>query len=448
MNYRPGYFKGKKVTVMGVGLLGRGVGDIMFLANDGAEIIATDLKDATELAPSVEALKGFKNITFVLGGHRIEDFQDRDFILKAAGVPLESPFIAEARKNKIPIEMSSALFARLSPVTVVGVTGTRGKSTTAHLIYEILKAGLGSKQHIFLGGNIKGVSTLAFLNDAKQGDIAVLELDSWQLQGFGDEKISPHIAVFTTFLPDHLNYYHGDLNAYLADKANIFRFQTSEDMLVLGAQVAPLVKEKYGTEIVSTTIVAGAHDLPLDWKVNIPGLHNRYNAALAMRTAEIFNIGTNVIKDAIENFKGVTGRLEFIRDFDGIKIYNDTTATTPDATLAGIRAFGPHHNVVLIFGGSDKDLDMKHLFLDLPNYTKAIITLPGTGTTRIEKELKAMENVKIVHAESMQDAVAKAIAHSHKGDNLLLSPGFASYGMFKNEFDRGEQFVKIVNELN
>src|SRR3989344_594840 len=148
------FFKGKKVTLMGLGLLGRGVGDAEFLARYGAGLIVTDLKSAEELKSSLERLKGFSNITYHLGGHQLEDFHDRDFILKAAGVPLDSPFIAEARKAGVSIEMDASLFAKLAPagVTLIGVTGTRGKSTTAALIYEILKA---AGKRAFLGGNIK-----------------------------------------------------------------------------------------------------------------------------------------------------------------------------------------------------------------------------------------------------------------------------------------------------
>lgn len=447
MKYEPGLFKGKKITMMGLGLLGRGVGDAAFFAKEGAELIVTDLKTKEELAESLKTLKEFKNITFVLGEHRLEDFRDRDFIVKAAGVPLDSPYIAEARKNNIPIEMSTSLFVSLTPALVIGITGTRGKSTTTHLLYEILKVAFKGQKNIFIGGNIKGISTLPYLYETKTGDVVVLELDSWQLQGFGERELSPHIAVFTTFLPDHLNYYHGSLDAYLADKANIFKFQTKDDYLVLGKQAAPLVMEKYKDAIKSTIIEADSVDLPKDWKIQIPGLHNRFNAAVAMKTAQVLNVGLNTIRDVTEQFKGVSGRLEFIKQYNGINIYNDTTATTPDATLAGLRAFGPGRNVVLIMGGADKGLEMKHLFLDMPNYTKAVVLLPGTGSSRIEHDLMNTENLKVEKAPNLKKAVTQALSLCMKGDNLLFSPGFASFGMFKNEFDRGDQFVKIVSGL-
>src|SRR3990167_8471872 len=156
------HFRDKKITVMGLGLLGRGVGDTKYLAECGADLVVTDLKTREHLAESVIQLEHFKNIQFVLGEHRIEDFRDRDLILKAAGVPLDSIYIAEAKKNNIPVRMSADLFAELSGVTCIGVTGTRGKSTVAEMIYEILKT---ADRKVLLGGNVRGVSNLELLKE-------------------------------------------------------------------------------------------------------------------------------------------------------------------------------------------------------------------------------------------------------------------------------------------
>src|SRR3989344_5055304 len=198
-------FKNKRITVLGLGLLGRGVGDIEFLAGCGAKVLVTDKKTETELAESVAKLKQYRNVTFHLGGHKKEDF---------------------------------AKCAIATGAKIVGVTGTRGKTTVAYMIYHCLKNGLKTA---LLGGNVRGVSTLAMLTDVKKGDIAVLELDSWQLQGFGDLKISPHIAVFTNLMPDHQNYYK-DMDAYFSDKANIFRYQHQGDALMVGRSVSERVE--------------------------------------------------------------------------------------------------------------------------------------------------------------------------------------------------------------
>lgn len=165
---------------MGLGLLGRGVGDAKFLAEQGAELIVTDLKTEADLQESLAQLKEYSNITYRLGGHDLADFRDRDYILKAAGVPLVSPYIVEAQKNGIPIKMSASWFAEVSGIPTVGVTGTRGKTTTTYMLYEIMRA---AGMEVLLGGNIRGVSTLALLPKVTEKSIALFELDSWQCQG-------------------------------------------------------------------------------------------------------------------------------------------------------------------------------------------------------------------------------------------------------------------------
>ncbi len=443
MDARP-YFDGKKITVMGLGLLGRGLGDVRYLAEQGAHLTVTDLKSEEQLATSVEALKGYPNITFVLGEHRLEDFRERDLVLKAAGVPLDSPYIEEAHKNRIPVKMSSALFAEIAQIPVVGITGTRGKSTTTHMIHAILERA-GKK--VLLGGNVRGVSTLALLPQVEEDSVALMELDSWQLQGFGAAKLSPHVAVFTTFFPDHLNYYKDDLDAYLADKANIFLFQKPGDTLVLGAQAAELIQKKYAGLMQGWVSIAGAGDLPENWVLKIPGEHNRYDAALAKRASEALGVGEEDIRGALAEFGGVPGRLELVRTVDEVPYYNDTTATTPDATLAALRALaeegGAHaRRTILIMGGADKGLDMNTLLSAIPEYTKRVELLAGTGTERIRGELPDADVF-----DNLVAAVGNARRNAEPGDVILFSPAFASFGMFTNEFDRGDQFNELVRSL-
>jgi UDP-N-acetylmuramoylalanine--D-glutamate ligase len=441
------YFKGKKITVMGLGLLGRGVGDTKYLAECGAELIVTDLKTRDELATSLTELEGFSNITFILGEHRLEDFRGRDFILKAAGVPMDSKFISEAQKEGTPIKMSASLFAELAGIPVVGVTGTRGKSTVTYMLQAIYEEA-GKK--VLLGGNVRGVSTLALLPEVTPEHVALFELDSWQLQGFGEAKSSPSLAIFTTFFPDHLNYYHDDLGAYLADKANIFLYQTPDDVLVVGAQCAALLEEKYGAQIKSTVIIAGSTDgvngteLPKDWMLSIPGKHNRYNAALALAAARSAGIPDPVSRTALEKFPGVPGRLQLVRTVDGVAFYNDTNSTTPEATLAALQALSEDFSgkILLIAGGAEKGLDMKDLVAEISKVTKRLILLNGTGTDNIKSAFP--------HAESFENlamAFADARIHAGSGDVVLLSPAFASFGMFQNEYDRGDQFDALINSL-
>jgi UDP-N-acetylmuramoylalanine--D-glutamate ligase len=434
-------FEGKNITVMGLGLLGRGLGDVKYLAECGANLIVTDLKNEETLASSVEGLKNFANIQFVLGEHRLEDFRGRDLVLKAAGVPIDSPYIAEARKEGTPIRMSADLFAEYAQIPIVGVTGTRGKSSVTHMITAMLQE---SGKKVVLGGNVRGISTLALLPEVTPEHIAVLELDSWQLQGFGEARVSPNVAVFTTFYPDHLNYYKEDLDVYLNDKANIFLNQKEEDTLVIGKQCAPIIIDKYGEHIESRIKLANELDLPDTWILKVPGVHNRYNAALALAAARALSIPDEASKKALEEFTGVPGRLELLREVDGVVYYNDTTATTPEATLSGLEAVADPDakNVILIMGGADKGLDMSKLLGAIPEYTKRVILLAGTGTDRIRAELPDAEVF-----ENLAMAVMDARVHADAGDVVLFSPSFASFGMFKNEYDRGDQFVTIVKNL-
>ncbi len=439
------FFKNKKVTVVGLGLLGKRLGDIAFLSENGAKVLVTDLKSAKELAPSIQKLKkynkpagGRAGITYVLGEHRLEDFDSCDFVLKGQGVPLDSRYIRYADSKGIPIEMDESLFAKLAPkVKIIGVTGTRGKSTTTMLIYEILKA---SGMRVHLGGNIKGTAALPLLNVIKDWDVVVFELSSWQLQGFGEAKISPNISVFTNFMPDHMNYYQNNLDKYFEDKSYIYKFQKKDDVLVLGPTMKGKVKDAK-----SKIVTANTKNIPKDWKVKLKGKHNLENIACTVEVARVLKIKEEIIKKTVENFKAVEGRLELVKTIKGIEIYNDTNSCTPEATSAALETL--EKNIILILGGSDKNLDLKKLVQDIKKHTKAVVLIPGNGTDRIFPELKKIKNVAIYQEENLEKIVKKAFELAEKGDKILFSPAFTSFGMFNNEYDRGDKFMKIVKNL-
>ena len=432
--------------MMGLGILGRGVNVAKFLAECGAELTITDLKTEEQLESSLKILTPYKNIKYVLGRHDLADFRDKDMVIKAAGVPLDSPYIAEARKNNIPIEMDASLFAKLtalstSNVDIIGITGTRGKSTVTHLIYSIIK---NSGRRVYLGGNVKGLATLPLLKKVKPSDVVVMELDSWQLQGFADAKISPNIAVFTTFLPDHQNYYKNDMDRYFSDKANIYRWQKDEDCLIAGVKTAKLIKEKEENIIKSRMIIADRKNIPKDWKIKLLGEHNLANIALAAETARKLGIKESVIKKSVEKFKGLPGRLEFIKEVKGIKFYNDTTATTPEAVVAALDSLKESKGkIILIGGGADKNLEYDEYAKIVKKSVKALALFRGLASNKI---ISALGKVKFPMEvfDNMKIAMKFAVANAKKGDIVLLSPGAASFGVFKNEFDRGEQFNKAV----
>lgn len=432
-------FKGRKITIMGLGLLGRGLGYTKFLAECGADLIVTDLKSKKQLITSVEALMKYKNIKFVLGEHRLEDFKDRYMIIKSAGVPKDSIYIKEAKKNNISIEMDVSLLIKCVPqLTVVGVTGTRGKSITTTLIYEILKDNIKGR-NVYIGGNLRGIATLPLLKKIKPEDILVCELDSWQLQGFGEAKISPQISVFTTFMPDHMNYYNNSMKMYFEDKTNIFKYQTKEDVLIIRPEIKKLIPKA-----VKSKIITADTENVRSWKFNVPGEHHLENLSCAVEVAEQFDIPVEKIKKTISNFKELEGRMQLLRTHKGIKIYNDNNATTPAATIAGLEALKNDKNIILICGGSDKELDLKDLVKSMNKYCKEVITIPGTGTDKLVKLKIKIKNHK---AKDLKESVKLAIKSATKGDSILFSPAFASFGAYNNEYERNDEFIKIIKEL-
>ncbi|MFA5095088.1 MAG: Mur ligase family protein [Candidatus Paceibacterota bacterium] len=437
-NYKE-QFKGKKITVMGLGILGRGLGYTKFLAECGADLIVTDLKPSTALRSSLNKLRTFKNpegkrasygasIKFVLSKHRLEDFRGRDMVIKAAGVPLDSIYIEEAQKSNVPVEMDVSLFVKCAPeVMVIGVTGTRGKSMVTALIYEILKQNekfLNKK--VYIGGNVRGVATLPLLAKVRAGDILICELDSWQLQGFGDAKISPHISVFTSFMPDHMNYYKNDMKKYFNDKANIFSYQNKEDVLIIRPDIKKLIHKNIKSKLI----------------VVKPDNFQEENKECAIEVAKLFKIPNSKIKQAIKNFKGLEGRLQYVKTIRGVKIYNDNNATTPEATMAGIEALKAK-NIVLICGGADKGLNLEN-FEKTISRCKAVVLIPGTGTEKLTSFKLKVESHKV---KSLDNAIKIALGLASRGDIILFSPAFASFGMFNNEYERNDLFMKIIKKL-
>jgi UDP-N-acetylmuramoylalanine--D-glutamate ligase len=429
-------FERKKITVLGLGLLGRGVGDVEFLAKCDAQLLVTDKKSEAELAESVAKLKQYPNITFKLGGHDIKDFQNCDMVLKAASVPLDSPEIAAAHAAGVPVVMSTALFAKYATeagAVTVGITGTRGKSTLAHMIFHALQKA-GRKSH--LGGNIRGISTFAVLPEIDAGDIAVLELDSWQLQGFGDLKISPHIAVFTNLMPDHMNYYGGDMEAYFADKSQIFRYQRARDFLFVGKAIAGKIQA--ARPPVAPNVPPA---IPEEWKLQILGQHNRDNASLAAAVLRPLGLSEEAIQDGLESFEGVEGRLQLLGHLGTISVYNDNNASTPEATIAALHAL--KRPLTLIVGGCDKGVTLNELAHAINENADSVALFSGSGTDRLKPLLKR----KYQETGSLSEALKMALAATPKGGTVLFSPAFASFGAFKNYYDRNDQFVAAFSAL-
>lgn len=434
-------FAGKKITVMGLGLLGRGLGDTLFLARCGADVTVTDVKTAEELAPSVQQLEGLP-VTLKLGGHDEADFIHADMVLRNADVPRSSRFLETARRNGVPIEMDESLFCKHFNGKIVGITGTRGKTTTTTLIHRILSA---HRSRVFLAGNIMGCATLPLLEQAGPDDTVVLELSSWQLQGFHDAGLSPAASVFTNVYPDHLNRYEG-MDDYIEDKKAIFRYQRGDDFCLFNGDQQASVK--LAEEAPAGKAFFRMTDVPSDWKVRLPGRHNLENVAAALGIARRLAVPAEVIRSEVESFRGIEHRLQWLGEKNGIQFINDSTSTTPVAGCAALASVDGER-VLLIAGGADKRLDLSLFAKAAASRAARIALLEGTATSRLHEAIvQAGGQDKIVGCfDDLRSAVERLYAEARSGDVVLLSPGCASFGMFRNEFHRGETFVEIVREI-
>jgi len=444
------YFAGKKITVMRIGLLGRGVGDAALLAEYGAEVLVVDDASQQVMQPSVDALTQYDNITFKFGPYDVADFTSADYVLVGAGTPIDSPELEAAKAAGVPLKQSAAWFAELAKIPVIGITGTRGKSTVTHMIHHML--GQITGEEVLLGGNVRGLSNLQLLKQVKEDSLCVMELDSWQLQGWGWSGISPQVAVFTNFMEDHLNYYETGgksraeaMELYFLDKANIFRYQEDSGVFVTTPAVFERAKQLRDVTLGQEVVLADASIIPEDALLAMPGEHNRLNAALAVEVLRALSLTDEEIWPALATFPGVEGRLQLVTTIDNVRFYNDNNATTPQASIAALRALDlGNKNIVLIAGGADKNIPTQPLVTAIGEHCKQVVLLPGTGT-----DLLAPMVPEAVLVSDVAEAVTEARLLAAAGDIILFSPGFASFGLFKNEYERNDAFlaaVKLDNE--
>jgi len=454
-------WRGKRVLVMGLGVHGGGLGVTRFLVGQGATVTVTDLKSAEQLRPSLEALAGLP-VRYVLGEHRTDDFIQTDLIVRNPGVPADSPYLAVARQHGVPIEMEMGLFFRLCPAPIIGITGTKGKTTTTLLVGTMLRQ---VEPGTVIAGNLR-ISALELLPQIGPTTPVVLELSSWQLEGLEPHRRNPHIAAVTNVSPDHLNRYR-DLEEYVAAKKLIFRFQSPDDFLVLNADDA--VVQGFAAEAQGRVAwfsrqkpVAGAYldgeQLLWQWgghthavasrdDLRLPGVHNLENALAAMAIAGVWGAPPEAMGEALRGFRGVEHRLELVAQINGVRYVNDTTSTAPAAALAALDALdGP---IVLIAGGADKNLDFSALGAAIARRVKALLLLEGTATDKLAAAVRAVKADLIAgRFNDLRAAVQAAQDIARPGDTVLLSPGCASFGMFANEFERGERFKAIVAGLS
>ncbi len=447
---------------MGLGLHGGGVSAARFFVKQGARVIVTDLKTKKQLQASLEKLKGLP-IEYILGKHREQDFAEADLIIQNPGVPNSNPYLQLARDNNIEIENEASIFFLFSPAPIIGITGTKGKSTVTSLVGEIIKH---KYPQTVVAGNIRTLAMLDVLPRIKRITPVVLELSSWQLEGLDKHQVSPRFAVITNVLDDHLNRY-STFQEYRQAKSIIFKYQKKDDLVVLNYD-NPATK-KFGARAKSRLVWFSMKKFPdqamngafidedsINYRNNgrdimimpiseiqIPGDHNIQNILAAVALTLGYRVDRQAIRKAVRRFKGIPDRLETIAEIKGVKYINDTTATAPVATQAALQALG-NQSIILIAGGQDKSLDYESLGRLIDKRIKHLILLPGTASKKIRS---AVSNVKITAVMNMEKAVSEAAKSSRPDDVVLMSPAAASFNLFANEFDRAEHFIKAVNNL-
>lgn len=462
------FFKNKRITVFGLGLNMGGVGTVRFLSEQGArEIIVTDIKSKEELGLSVAELAKYKNVTYVLGQHRPEDFTRVDMVIKNPVIPWTNDYIKLAEKSGVPVEMDSSLFLALCKAKIIGITGSKGKTTTAMLLAHILEQ--AGKTVVRAG--ISQVGVLGILSKVTSESIVVFELSSWRLSALKRIKKSPSVAILTNIYPDHLNYYK-TMEAYVADKKNIFLFQKKDGLVIANADNA-LVREMAQDAPGSIAWFSGEHSIEGDgvWKegevlfarksgketvllpverIPLRGAHNIGNVLAAAGGALAVGLGMKEIGRGIESFPGIPHRLELVGEKNGVRYYNDSAATIPEAAIAALQSFT--EPIIHIAGGSDKRLSFGALADAILKHSHALILFQGDATEKLIQALRERlpeekKNQPFTVVESMEKALELACQSAKPGEVVLLSPGVASFGLFKNEFDRGDQFRKGVAAL-
>jgi UDP-N-acetylmuramoylalanine--D-glutamate ligase len=474
-------YEGMKVLIMGLGLHGGGLESARFLLKRGAKLTVTDLRDEQTLAPSIEQLSAsFKDspgrtpIRYVLGKHEIDDFENADMVIKNPGVPPDSPFLQAARR--VETDISLFLNDLGTSVRLSAVTGSKGKSSTASALHWTL---IHSGKKSYLGGNIT-VSPLSFLDDLKEGDDVVLELSSWQLgdlkgrrKADGSPLLKPKAAIITPIMPDHLDRY-GTMKAYVADKRVIYQGQDSNDITVAAndgwgrsflseSEARPLL---YSAVPLPEGLSGGWIDYPngpglarlyggkSDKKIMelvparplVPGFHQKQNLLAAGLALLGLGLPPKTIREGLATFPGVEHRLESFHSSGGITFYNDSAATIPEAAAAAIEALTPFSPLVLVAGGTDKNLDYSPLVKEAVK-AKAIILLAGTGSDKLKTLFDNAGTAYQGPFDDLDNAIRAALEAAESGWAVALSPGCASYGMFLNEFDRGRKWKEAIMRI-
>ncbi len=451
------YIQNKRVALIGLGVSNLPLID--YFIDKGAKVTVFDKRNIEEIDKSVINKIKTHSINFSFGEHYLISLIDFDLILRS---PTCRPDIPELKAEEIRgaiVTSEIELVMKLCPGKVIGVTGSDGKTTTSSLIYEILKE---KGYECYLGGNI-GNSLFTKIKDMSPESFTVLELSSFQLM---ECQTSPEISVITNISPNHLDL-HKDYQEYINSKKNIFKYQSKNGKLILNYDneiTRQFVGEANGKvryfsshnklddgviydNAVIKSCIDGVrmHIMTIDDAISIHGLHNYENICAAIAATEDF-VDPYVQSRAIIKFKGVEHRLEFVKNVNGVKWYNDSIGTSPTRTIAGLNSF--KEKVVLIAGGYDKNLDYKELAKSILENVSSLI-LMGQTAEKIKdavKEQMELDNISIsiYRCSSLEECVEKAHEIALSNEIVLFSPASASFDMFKNFEERGNKFKQLV----
>jgi len=453
------FLENRKVAVIGLGVSNLPLLD--YLHEHKAKVTVFDQRTIDEISKETMDKITEYAFDFSLGQFYLEKLKGFDLIFRSPSCLPTVPELVEAEKNGAIVTSEIELVLKMSPSKIIGITGSDGKTTTTTLIYEILKY---AGYNCFLGGNI-GTPLFTKIAEMRPEDIVVLELSSFQLMGM---EISPDISVITNISPNHLNI-HKDYEEYIDAKKNIFKYQNDNGILVInydneitrsfdeeakGKVIYFSSKNKLDDGfIVDEDIIkeseAGIRKHILNVKdIKLRGMHNFENICTALAATKTL-VDSDVAYEAIKNFQGVEHRLELIREIDGVKWYNDSVSSSPTRTIAGLNAYS--EEIVLIAGGYDKNLDYTPLAKPIVDKVKTLILLGQTSGKIYEAVKSELENqnknLNIYMCNTLEETVIKAKKYAKPGQIVLFSPASASFDMFRNFADRGEQFKNLVNKI-
>lgn len=426
-------YDGLRATVMGLGLFGGGGAAARWLARAGAVVTVTDKAPEDRLTSSLRSLESVPIHRYVLGRHRKEDFVEADLVVVNPAVRPDSPWLEMAERAGTHLTSEMDLFLENSPAHTIGVTGSNGKSTTAAMIASILEA---AGRKVFLGGNI-GRSLLDDVASMRADDFVVLELSSFQLHRLKESATMPETAVITNFTANHLNW-HRDLGHYAAAKQRLLLAQPTSGTAVLDP-AAPGLSGWQRFVQGSLSKPLSATDLP---PLFVFGRHNEANAALAASTALAVGCPGHAIEAGLRGFRGLPDRLEFVGTVEGRRFFNDSSSTTPESTMAALRALaGP---IWLLAGGADKGAPCHELADCIARRANGVI-LYGQVADSLAAQVASRNTTLVCRAvKTLTEAFALSMEIAPDDGTILLSPGFSSHDQFVNYRARGTTFVELA----